>query len=77
MITGGNRWRANEIVIPPPIRQTATRYRCRDRAIGRDPSDATLRSDESGSDDSEPREIEKAEIRDVVGEEIALVKVEV
>ena len=29
---GGNWWRANEIVIRYLPRQTATRYRCRDRA---------------------------------------------
>jgi hypothetical protein len=32
MIAGGNWWRANEIVIRHLTRQTATRYRCRDRA---------------------------------------------
>src|ERR1700722_704953 len=32
MIAGGNWWRANEIVIRRLTRQTATRYRCRDRA---------------------------------------------
>ena len=29
---GGNWWRANEIVVRHLTRQTATRYRCRDRA---------------------------------------------
>src|ERR1700693_4200795 len=33
MIAGGNWWRANEIVIRHLTRQTATRYRCRDRAL--------------------------------------------
>jgi hypothetical protein len=33
MIAGGNWWRANEIVIRHLTRQTATRYRCRDRAV--------------------------------------------
>jgi hypothetical protein len=33
MIAGGNWWRANEIVIRHLIRQTATSYRCRDRAL--------------------------------------------
>jgi hypothetical protein len=33
MIAGGKWWRANEIVICHHIRQTATRYRCRDRAL--------------------------------------------
>jgi hypothetical protein len=39
MIAGGNWWRANEIVIRHLTRRTATRYRCRDRAvpIGREP----------------------------------------
>src|SRR5690348_3583506 len=32
MIAGGNWWRANVIVIRHLTRQTATRYRCRDRA---------------------------------------------
>jgi hypothetical protein len=32
MIAGGNWWRATEIVIRHPIRQTATRSPCRDRA---------------------------------------------
>jgi hypothetical protein len=34
MIAGGNWWRANEIVIRHLTRQTATRYRCRERAGG-------------------------------------------
>jgi hypothetical protein len=33
MIAGGNWWRANEIVIRHLTRPTATRYRCRDRAL--------------------------------------------
>jgi hypothetical protein len=32
MITGGNLWRANEIVICHHTRQTATRYRCWDKS---------------------------------------------
>src|ERR1700722_6412120 len=36
MIAGGNWWRANEIVIRHLTRQTATRYRCRDRAVQSD-----------------------------------------
>ena len=32
MTSGGNWWRANEIVIRHLIRQTVTRYRCCDRA---------------------------------------------
>jgi hypothetical protein len=32
MIAGGNWWRANEIVTRHLTRQTATRYRCDDRA---------------------------------------------
>jgi hypothetical protein len=35
MITGGNWWRANEIVIRHLTRQTDARYRCRDRAVKR------------------------------------------
>src|ERR1700751_3574169 len=34
MIAGGNWWRANEMVIRHLTRQTATRYRCRERAGG-------------------------------------------
>jgi hypothetical protein len=35
MIAGGNWWRANEIVIRHLTRPTATRYRCRDRAVSK------------------------------------------
>ncbi len=34
MIAGGKWWRANEIVICHHIRQTATRYRCREEPPG-------------------------------------------